>query len=254
MRLSSLIVTLLLSVNSLFAKHDQDPPLKEPLKLFASEAANARPDLPGTLRLDFGFNFLQNEPSNMGIGFFGSKVFNIAYIKDIQLGDSKVSIHPGIGLGLEKYSFSSNVTLVSSFSQGQRSSVNVVNLASIYGASSEFDKTKLAVNYIDVPLEFRYRIGNDIDRGLMVGFGGKVGFLYSAHTKVSYSRADENFSVKTKDQFELNRFRYGITGRVGTPGFSGWYYYGLNTLFKDGKGPQGTEATQFMAGISFALF
>jgi hypothetical protein len=190
----------------------------------------------------------------MNTSFFGSKVFNLTYIKDIHIGDSKISIHPGIGLGLEKYSFSNDITLVSSFSQGQRTSVNTVNLASIYGSSSEFEKTKLATNYLDIPLEFGYRIGKDKDRAMMVSLGGKVGFLYSAHTKVNYTRSDESFSVKTKDSLELNRFRYGITGRVGTPGFSGWYYYGLNTLFKDGKGPQGTEATQFMAGISFALF
>lgn len=254
MRITTLVITLLLSANSLFAFNDQDSTSTEPKKLFASEAVNARPDLPGTLRLDFGFNFIQDQPSNMATSFFGSKVFNIAYIKDIQLGDSKISIHPGIGLGLEKYSFDSDITLVSSFNQGQRSSVNIANLASIYGANAAIDKTKLAANYIDVPLEFSYRIGDDVDRGMMISFGGKVGFLYSAHTKVNYSRADENFSVKTKDLLELNRFRYGLTGRVGTPGFSGWYYYGLNTLFKDGKGPQGTEATQFMVGISFALF
>lgn len=254
MRLTALIFTLLISANSLFASIEQDSLFKEPRKLFASEAANARPDLPGTLRLDFGFNFLQDEPSTMGISFFGSKVFNIVYTKEIRFGESRLSFHPGIGLGLEKYSFDSDITLASSFSQGQRSSVNIVNLASIYGANAAISKTKLAANYIDIPLEFSYRVGDDVDRGMMISVGGKVGFLYNAHTKVNYTRADENFSVKTKDPLELNRVRYGITGRVGTPGFSGWYYYGLNTIFKDGKGPQGTEATQFMVGISFALF
>ena len=254
MRSTILIITLLFSANTLFAFIEQDPPTKEPRKLFASEAVNARPDLPGTLRLDFGFNILQDAPTTMETSFIGSRVFNLAYIRDIRIGDSRISIHPGIGLGLEKYSFTSDITLVSSFNQNQRSSVNIVNLASIYGANAEIKNTKLAANYIDVPLEFSYRIGDDPDRGIMVAIGGKVGFLYSAHTKVGYSRADENFEIKTKDLLEFNRFRYGITGRVGTPGFSAWYYYGLNTMFKNGQGPQGTEATQATVGISFAIF
>jgi hypothetical protein len=57
-----------------------------------------------------------------------------------------------------------------------------------------------------------------------------------------------NDKVKQKDDFNLNRFRYGITGRFGYAWINLFVNYGLSDLFEDGTGP---ELTPVSAGLAF---
>jgi hypothetical protein len=249
--LFSLIVLILIATSGTFANDDLES--KKNLNRKDTPSRTARPDFPGTLSFDVGINFLMNNTDQLSTSVFGSKTANFYYYRHAQFGKSPVSFNAGIGIGLEKYDFSNDVTLNSTFASGIKT-VTISQLNSLYGANSEFKKTRLATNYIDIPVEFRYQLGDDPKKGMLIGVGGKVGVMYSAHTKVNYSREGENFSVKRKDFYDMNRLRYGVTGRIGFQGVSAWGYYGLNTLFKDGKGPQGNEANQVTVGLSFSLF
>jgi hypothetical protein len=52
----------------------------------------------------------------------------------------------------------------------------------------------------------------------------------------------------------LEKIRYGVTLKAGSPGFYAWGYLGLNNLFQDQKGPFKTEASQISFGLAFKLF
>ena len=212
----------------------------------------AQPDLPGTVMIDLGFNMLLDESDSLDLGIWGSKGVNIYYMYDIPLGDSKLSFNPGFGVGLEKYSFDANYSLTNT----PDGTVDVVPATDIVGSGLEIKKSKIAANYFDIPLSLTYRTDKDNPKkGMRFSIGGKIGLLFSSHTKIKYKNAEgDNAKLKSKDDFNINRFRYGAHVKAGSRGFNVFFYYGLSELFESNKGPQKTTATPIMFGISIASF
>jgi len=213
-----------------------------------SQSASS-PDLPGALRIELGFNFLIDNPDSMDTGFWGSKSFNAQYLYSVRLGKSAISLHPGFGIATDKFSFDNDVTLVRNLD----GTVSIKPLEVIeYG---EVKKTKLAATYFEVPLELRFHFNKDnFKRSFKLAVGGKLGILLSSHTKIKNERLGEGQKLKTKDNFELNRFRYGLQGSLGYAGISVYYYYGLNNMFEKGRGPEATQAFQTQVGLAISIF
>ena len=246
-----LLTILCLSVSTLgIAQGNGDKEKRE----VEERKINPRPDLLGSLIFDLGFNFLSSEaPDNMDIGFWGSKSVGIYYYFNKKLGNSKFSINPGIGLGLEKYKFDKDVTLsYVTDSAGQRE-LAIVGLDSLIG-DFNFKKSKLAANYVEVPAELRYHVKQDQDGGFRIVLGGKIGILYSAHTKVKYKESGTTKKLKLNDDFQLNLFRYSVYGRVGWPGFMIFYDLSLSDLFESGNGPEQTTTNPWKIGLSLTIF
>lgn len=208
-------------------------------------APGAEPDLPGTLTIDFGFNFLDNAPSDMDLRFWKSKGVGFYYLYDVPLGESKFSFHPGLGVGFESYAFSQNVTL--EYTPGADSAAVVPLDDAIY---ETVEKSKLVTHYVDVPLEFRFYTKEN-QRGFMVALGAKVGYLFSSYTKIKYETEGELRTSKLRQDFNLNRLRYGASARLGFRGFNLHGQYMLSDLFKSDGGP---EVNNFKVGLSIALF
>lgn len=211
--------------------------------------SGASPDLPGGLRMQIGTNTLNNAPESMNTGFWGSKNFNIHYLYSVPLGDSRWSFHPGFGIGTDKFSFDDDVTLVRDVDR------NIIVAPLEVAEFGSINKTKLATTSFEVPFELRFHLDkDDFKKSFKVGVGGKIGVLMSSHTKVNFELDGDKSKLKTKDNFELNRFRYGLQANVGIAGISVYYYYGINDLFKSDKGPEGTAASQSQVGVSINLF
>jgi hypothetical protein len=78
--------------------------------------------------------------------------------------------------------------------------------------------------------------------------GGVIGGLHiGSHTKIKY----KNDKEKARGNFNLNPFKYELTGRIGFGDFCVFANYGMSPLFKDGKGP---ELYPLTVGISFPNF
>ncbi len=215
-----------------------------------------RPDIQGDLFLDFGFNILNDRPEDMDTRFFPSRTVNIYFQRPFYLGEnSGFTFNPGIGFGLDKLAFSDDQTLVNDPDKGNNSS-QLVAIEDVYGTGVSVDKNTMALNYIDIPLEFRYHVNrSNYTQGFRFAIGGKIGVLYNAHTKIKITDADGlTQKIKNTQDFGLNPVRYGIYTRIGMPGFNVWGYYGLNEVFEDGQGPFENQAKQFNFGISVALF
>ena len=206
----------------------------------------------GSLMVDFGFNFLRDEPATVELGVWGSRIFNAFYLYNIRLGSSRFMLSPGIGLGFENYKFNNNFTLTRS---GHDRSVALAPASSILPQSNEIKKSKLSTSYVDIGTEIRFSMNRENpQKGFFMALGGKIGILISAHTKVSYMEDGQRKKVKTKETFELNPIRYGVYGRVGKGKFSLFYYQAFSELFQKDKGPDSTNTTPFNLGLSFALF
>lgn len=245
---------------STFAGGDKDKPTTDdkdkpsahlaPMKI--RERA-ARPDVPGTFVIEIGWNFLQSAPSVLDANIIGSRTANLYYFYDMPIGNSNFVFMPGIGLGLNRFKFDNNVTLVEGVDADGNNVVSVADLdATLAGA--DIKKSMLVANYVDIPIEFRFYANPDNRKGSFhVSVGGRAGVRFSSHTKLKYKLDDENVKTKNKRDFGLNRFRYGVTGRIGVGGFNVFYYQGLSEMFDEG--PDGTvDTSNVTVGLSFTGF
>ncbi|MDZ7608906.1 MAG: outer membrane beta-barrel protein [Cyclobacteriaceae bacterium] len=222
-------------------------------KLITEKAG--RPDIPGDLIIEFGFNWMQDHPSGYGFNTMKSRTFNAYYLYDINIGKSSFSVHPGLGIGTEKYAFKSDYTIGYGIDAQGEKEMQFVPLDSIYGLNTDFKKSQINPNYFDIPLEIRWRSNKyDPKSSIKVTLGGKFGVLFDSKTKVKYEADGEKKTDKDKQSFELNTLRYGTYVKLGVGGFSAYYYYSISEVFKKDKGPMGTTMYPMTFGLSLALF
>ncbi|MTI40631.1 hypothetical protein E1140_14100 [Fulvivirga lutimaris] len=248
--MKNLIAILILSTVSLSVMAEGVPQLKAERGPMKIRKRQARPDVPGHLLIEFGVNLLLNDDPAIETEILGSRTLNFYYLYDFRIGNSKFFFLPGIGVGLDRYKFDEDVTLTRTV-DGLGEKVTTFDTISTGGIK----KSMLATNYLDIPLELRfYGNPNDQRRSFKVGVGFKVGMLMSSHTKIKMEQDGDVSKLKVKDNFNLTRFRYGVTGRVGVGGFNVFYYQSLTPLFEKDKGPNATEASNITIGLSFTGF
>jgi Outer membrane protein beta-barrel domain len=199
----------------------------------APKKMSRRPDIPGTFALEFGFNQDLSAPNEFDLGFWGSRSANLYYQYDIRILKSSFSFVPGIGLSLERFKFSNDNTM--GYADGDLESIVMIPPAD--AGFTDIKKSQLITNYIDVPLEIKYSTKpDDPARSFKISVGGRVGYLYDSFTKLKYKEDGEVKKLKNKEDFNLNKFRYGLSGRIGIGNFSFFCYYNLTPLFEEGKG------------------
>lgn len=236
----------------------------------SSSEETFQPNVRGDLMFRIGFNVLNNAPSLFEMNTWGSKSVALHYMYELPFGNSGISFRPGFGLGLEKYEFDKQVTLdyVDPAEIGLTGTQDVViidTLNNVWGPGT-YKKSKLAANYIDIPLEFQYASNaSDPKQGFKAAIGGSFGILYGAHTKVKFEANDETQKPKYKGSFNLSPFRYSAHARVGLGSFNLYFEYQLSELFKDNEGPlfkteangdyqAFPEVTNWRIGLGISLF
>jgi hypothetical protein len=219
-----------------------------------------RPNIPGTLAVELAYNF-PKEVENFNTNMFGSRTFNAIYFYDKRIGQSKFSVHPGIGFGLQRFKFNNDRTL--GYVAGPDSpydTLRMIPVTSVTGSISGLKKSMLITNYIDIPVELRFNTNpNDLGRSFKVSLGFKFGVLYDSFTKLKYRQEGETKKLKDKQNYQLNPIRYGAYLRVGAGNLSVFGYYNISTLFEKDKGPvksQGPaqDINYLQIGLSFAAF
>jgi hypothetical protein len=193
--------------------------------------------------MDIGLNQLQNVPQQLELNAWRSKGVNLYYYYRVKLVKNKLTLNPGIGLGLDSYSFNNHLIIGTSSTGEFQSHIDTLNRNIL--------KTKLATNYVDIPLELRYKSSNNDRTAFRIAIGGKVGVLFNAHSKIKFIEDGFVRKEKSRDDFGLNQFRYGLIARLGFSYFNMFGYYSLSHLFKNGRGP---EVTPFMFGITLSNF
>lgn len=187
-----------------------------------------RPDIPGELMVDVGFNVWSSMPGALERRTWSSKSIALYYTKR-KAFSSKLSLNYGIGLGLEKMSLGDSATLFSN------TIINdTLNAVFIGPNTQNYDKNKLATTYLDIPVEFRFHpMGTEDGEGLFLGVGGIVGLRLNAHTKWKYENNGETVRQKVSGKFNLNSFRYGYQVRAGFRGVHVFYKRYVSPVFKD---------------------
>ena len=208
-------------------------------------------NLPGYLKLNFGFTFLEDNNHSLQSDFFPSRSLDIFYSKPIFLGDN-FSINPGLGISNDRLSFSNDVTL------SEITDVDGINQIIVDTLSFSPDKNSLKGTYLIVPVDFKYYFGSgNLDkRRFFIGVGAEVGFLLNSSTKVKQTINNIANTTKSKSDFGLNDFKYGVSFQIGVGNFNIYYKKHLSNLFDSNSLPlyENNNPTVNKVGISFSLF
>ncbi len=235
MKIRALILILLVaSAGHLFAQKDK---------------SFGRPNIPGKLILDLGSYGLTNASKEFESRWFGSKSVGLSYTREKDL-TKNLTLNIGIGITSEKISFKSNEVLRVLPQFGD--SIIYTNTASDT-TSQSLDKNKLALTFLEIPVEFRfYPLGTDHKTKWFIGVGGYAGFNFNTHSKYKIRRGE---TVKQQADFGQNRFRYGLMLRFGFDSFSLFGRVGLSEVFDtDNQFYQGQAMRSWTAGISMNIF
>jgi hypothetical protein len=186
----------------------------------------------------------QNRPDSITTKGF-SRTFNMYLMLDFPFKTNphfSVALGPGIAtdnIFLDKRL--ANIT-------GTTTTISFPNVAD----TSHFKKYKLAVAFLEAPVELRFTANPDAgSKSFKVALGAKVGTMLAAWTKGktlenSAGTTINDYIQKQKDKKYFNTTRLSVMGRVGYGHFTLFTSYALTPVFKEGVGPK-------MNTLSFGL-
>lgn len=221
-------VVLVFSLQSVFAQESSQP---EPMQEVERK---------DQLMIDFNYENFVNGPSNVDFKWYNRGI-NVQYLYDIHIVKNRFTI--GIGAGFSSQNYYGNGYLTQdTLSNGKVGTVWETR-------EEDYDRNKVSVNYLEVPLELRYRSKLN-ERGYQWRFtvGAKYGYLIDVHDKLVLSNGDK---FKTYNYPDVEDYRYGVLTRIGYGKVNLTAYYSVSPFFKDGKGQ---EMNQLSIGIGITPF
>ncbi|MFZ9388136.1 MAG: outer membrane beta-barrel protein [Chitinophagaceae bacterium] len=209
----------------------QDSPIPEKKKKETIDLSNRSND---HFMVQFGLAGWSGIPDTINKSGF-SKSFNVYFLFDFPFKNNpKLSFAFGPGIASDHILFGSTRVGI----KDPTSQIHFTNASD----TNHYKKTKLAMTYLEAPIEFRYSTDPLRGKGFKVAVGLKVGTMINAHTrntkyqdKNGSSLTDHTLKESSKQFFNKNRISF--MGRVGYGHFSLFGSYQLTPLFADGKGP-----------------
>ncbi|PKR81936.1 hypothetical protein CW751_00955 [Brumimicrobium salinarum] len=148
----------------------------------------------------------------------------------------------GWGIGYSHFSNRSKL-------QFTRDLDNKTTLVADFPAGSEPKGSKFGANYIEIPLELRFRTKGHKHFKFMIG--GKIGYQLNSFSKQIERIDGKKYATKNYGFPDSNPLRYGATVRIG---IRNWAFYGayyFSPLFTaDGS----ADLTPISVGITLSLF
>jgi hypothetical protein len=202
----------------------------------STRAANADKNYKSTkfnFDIDLGLNNFVNADDNEvpDLKTTGSKYVSLNMHLNSQIGGRKSPFYltSGLEFAFNNYMFDDNYR------------VQDINGVTSFVEETEinFDKSKLTHSSVNIPLMavLKYKRENGKD-GFKIGAGGFGGYRLGSHTKLKYELDGNTEKDKTKDNFNLTDFHYGLEGVVGYGSLDLFVKYNMNDLFKDNRGPR----------------
>lgn len=213
----------------------------------SGEVEKLTPEIPGDIVIDAGFNLSLNQTDTMNFHWFRSKSAAITFVKPFDVGN-KFSFRPGIGVSLEKLGTKQNISI---------DYVEINDTTTVVGYTSIPGKTvksQLAMNFIELPVEMRYNFaGNDAKGGFFISLGLTAGYRFEVKTKEKFETINGKFKVKRKNDYGIEKLRFGAHARIGVGKFNVFYKYYFTDVFNNA--PHGMEELSYSTvGISVGGF
>jgi len=192
------------------------------------------------LFIDITQNYWLNKPDDVTTKYI-SGGFNINLAYEIRMVKNIFSIAPGIAL--------SNMTVKNNclvqYNPVGDDDRGFTELAPY--DPDQMEKSKISTDYLDFPVEFRFRIKPDMrGKNFWIDPGFRFGFLISDFWKFHYLYGNDWQKAKIYQTNNIDKTHYGISLRTGYYKFGLYAFYSLSDLFEKNKG---TELTPFSIGI-----
>lgn len=191
---------------------------------------------------DFWSTSLKPEDSYLNLNTTKSYTWNFS-LPCLNIGFTRhFGIATTLGINFNKYRFDGNNSIVKD--------ENGVIGPSYPAEGITYSKSKLVTTYATLPiiLEGQIPLANN-KRTINIGAGVIGAAKLGAHTKVVYNTGGKQ-KEKNKNDFSLNTFRWGATGRIGYEFFQIYGTCYFTQMFEKGKGP---ELYPFEVGIAFTF-
>jgi Outer membrane protein beta-barrel domain len=186
------------------------------------------------------YNFLNNKPIGVSQNSFSTGL-NLGFLRDFPINKSRtIAIAPGLGLSYNNYK--ENLIV------GETN--NLINYSTI-APNTIYDKNKLALYFVDVPIELRWRTsGYDSHIFWRIYAGFK--FSYLLFNQSRYIDFDKN--IKVVNNPNITKFQYGAYMAAGHNSWNFYAYYGLQDIFKDSYlNDQSIKMNTFNIGLIFYI-
>lgn len=209
------------------------------------------------LIFDLFTDIWSNAPSGMEMNTINRGV-NVSMMQDFRLGSSSFSFATGLGFASHNlysdhfYDFTS-ISYSSTFPQP-----GTFDFSKIDDWLGEVKKNKISLNYLNIPLEFRYR-NNSLPSTFRVAAGIRAGYLVNAHTKTHIVNDEGVFGAGFQEEWKykehklgnIEKFQFGVTGRIGYGRVNLNAYLPLTNIF---KGNSVTDMKPFSVGLTFIVY
>lgn len=184
----------------------------------------------------------QDEPQGMELKSIQRGV-SIRAMQDMPLGRSSFSAAVGLG-------FTSN----NLYSDHRYSFDPALDGFDFFPITEDYDKNKLSLNYLDLPVELRFR-SRDPNRRFRLYTGLKLGYLVNAHTKyegkVTHPWGERSTRIKEHKLDNISSYRIGLTTMVGYRSVNLHLHYPLTSLFEDNSA---RDMSAISLGLTLILF
>ena len=167
--------------------------------------------------------------------------FNTSLLFDVVLSKSN-TISLGWGVGFSHFNNKSKL-------QFTRDLENKKTLISDFSVGNKPKRSKFGANYIEIPLEIRFRTKGYNHFKFMVG--GKIGYRLNAFSKETFRVDGKDYSTKISNFADSNPLRYAATVRVGIRNWAIFGAYYFSPLF---TGVGSADLTPISLGVSISLF
>lgn len=162
------------------------------------------------------YNLLQNRSQGISQNAFSAGI-HMGFLRDIPLNkDRNVGIAIGAGYSFSNYRTNMHISEVG----------NDIH----YAIAEDFDRSKLSLHFLEVPIEFRWRTSTPKNTKFWrIYTGFKVSYLTFSRSKIT-----GNFPSETiLNNPDFSKFLYGAYLSVGHGSITFYAHYTLNPIFKN---------------------
>lgn len=203
-----------------------------------------------------GFNNLVTNRAiaNSNFSYLRSTFYELGYTFNTRLTTNSNLLHLKYGLGFQYNMLHATEDRIFADLGEQTALIN-----NPYGANLKDNCTYFKNVYLVAPvhLEFDFSKTETVDdkkifrshKSVRVGLGGYVGYNTNTKQFVKYELNDSKISEKTKADFNVNDWNYGLSAYIGHKETSLYVKYDLNPLFKNNS----IEQNNISLGIRFDI-
>jgi hypothetical protein len=167
------------------------------------------------------YNILNDKPVGVSQNSFSTGL-NLGLLRDFPINKKRTfAIAPGLGFSYSNYKENLIVEDIN----------GTINYETIVSGIN-YDKNKLALYFVDLPIEFRWRTSTfESHKFWRVYTGFKVSYLLLSQSR--YIDVDKSFKINNNP--DINKIHYGAYVSAGYNSWNLYAYYGLQNIFKSGS-------------------